>query len=340
MKGAFMYLVLSSHEFKSSQKVHFLFELYMYQIDLFLQSFMRRKHSVRKVLSQLPKLDNLEFGQKLGQGHFSEVYQGIYQNKYPVAIKVIERGSAHLISTEVQLLQELRGLPNIIQLYEVINQERTILVFELVDALDLDSFMEEITPERLKFVIKALITATAAAHAKNIVHRDIKLGNIMISKGFTDLKLIDWGCGTFITDSMSPKAGSRTCRSPEMLMNYRSYSTKGDIWALGVFILSILADGAIPWKARTSPEVLILMSKVFGGDALKNLATKLGVELDETVRKRMKNSPPAHNIEYYFDRHFRHLADPNLLDLMKKLMAFDPDDRISLEDALKHPYFS
>ena len=299
---------------------------------------MSRKRSVRKVLSEIPQIENLKFGKKLGQGHFSEVYQGIYKNRFPVAIKVIERGSSNLISTEIQLLQELRGLPNIIQLYEVIHKERTILVFELVDALDNTTFMENITKERLRIIFRGLITATAAAHSKGIVHRDIKLGNIMITKDFCNLKLIDWGCGTFITESMSPKAGSRTCRSPEMLMNYRNYTTKGDVWALGIFIYSILTDDQIPWKAKASPEVLKLMSKVFGGNVLLKLASKLNIELDEAIVKGFKPEP-VHKLEDYIDDAFRDIAEPLLLDLMKKLMEIDPDDRITLDAALNHPYF-
>ena len=300
---------------------------------------MSRRHSTRKVLSELPQIDGLKFGKKLGQGHFSEVYQGVYKNKYQAAIKVIERGSAHLISTEVQLLQELKGLPHIIQLYKVINDERTILVFELVDSLHPDDFYEEITHERLRFVVHSLIKATAAAHSKGIVHRDIKLGNIMIKKDFNDLKLIDWGCGTFVSDSMLPKAGSRTCRSPEMLMNYRGYTTKGDVWAVGVFIYSVLTGGEVPWKAPTSSDVLVLMSKVFGGRCLLKLADKLGCEVSEDVRRDMRPEP-THHLEHYFDEEFSDLADPQLIDLMKKLMKVDPDERLSMEDALKHPYFN
>ncbi|EAX88822.1 CAMK family protein kinase [Trichomonas vaginalis G3] len=301
-------------------------------------SHRRSTSGPRKIPDRLPDIPSIRFYQKLGQGHFSEVYEGLYKDKIPAAIKVIERGSSHLISTEVQLLQDLRNLPHIIQLFEVIHDENTVLVFELVKSLDIDDFFDYLTPHKLKTVLKYLIIATNEAHKKGIVHRDIKLANIMITEDFSDLKLIDWGCGTYITDSMSPKAGSRTVRSPEMLLGYRAYGTGGDCWAIGTFIFDILTDGQIPWKAKTSSEVLIHMSRIFGGDNLCDLAYKLDIEPEREFRKRMRREP-TRTLESYFDSNCRDLVDDQLVDLMKKLLTIDPAKRYTTDQALNHPYF-
>ena len=102
------------------------------------QGKRRPAGGVRRIPKTLPVIDGLKFSEKIGQGHFSEVYEGMYKEKTPVAIKLIERGSEHLISLEVELLEKLRGLPNIVQLFEVIKKENTVLVFELVNSLDID----------------------------------------------------------------------------------------------------------------------------------------------------------------------------------------------------------
>lgn len=293
----------------------------------------------RKIPEKLPEIETIQYGEKLGQGHFSEVYEGVYKNEFPVAIKVIERGSDHLISTEIQLLQDLRGLPHIVQLYEVIHKENTVLVFELVKSLDTDDFFDELTPKRLKFCLKALCTALQAAHRKGVVHRDIKLENVMISEDFSDLKVIDWGCGTYITDSMSPKAGSRTVRSPEMLLGYRGYGSAGDCWAVGAFIYDVLTDGRIPWKAKSSPEALGKMSTIFGGSALFGLAKKLDIDVDEQAAALM-NHHAKHTIDSFFSEDCSDLVDDNLVDLMHHLLEIDPSKRYTMDQALGHPYFT
>lgn len=305
-----------------------------------MSSGRRRKPAggPRKQLETLPTIDGLEFGKKLGQGHFSEVYEGIYKGKYPAAIKVIERGSSHLIELEIELLKKLKGQPHIIQLYEVINDETTILVFELVKSLSIDDFFDGLTSKNLKYIIRWLIEATHAAHKKGILHRDIKLGNIMITDDYHDLKLIDWGCGCYISDSMSSKAGSRTCRSPEMLLGYRNYGTGGDVWAIGCFIFYILTDSVIPWKARTSEDVIVALSKIYGSKPFLNLAEKYDLVIDELLIKKMSRKPRK-TLEAYFDENCSDLVDPNLVDLMKKLLTIDPEERITLPEALEHPYF-
>ena len=292
----------------------------------------------RKVPKELPVIECLEFYEKIGQGHFSEVYRGRYRGQIPVAIKLIERGSEHLIQTEIQILEDLRGQPNIVQLFEVIHEDWTILVFELVSTLSLDDFFDELDAPRLKWVIHNLCIATKAAHSKNIVHRDIKIGNVMISEDFKSLRLIDWGCGSYINDNMSSKAGSRSVRSPEMLLGLKDYGTGCDNWAVGIFIFYILTDGEIPWKCRTNSETLIAMSKVFGGNNIKALASKLHLRVEDDVRTLMK-AEPNRTFEHYFADSCEDLLDPKLIDLMKKLLVLDPENRFTMEDALNHPYF-
>jgi casein kinase II subunit alpha len=293
----------------------------------------------RRVPKELPTIEGLKFMEKIGQGHFSEVYNGIYKGKTPVAIKLIERGSEHLISLEIELLEKLKGLSNIVQLFEVVRKENTILIFELVNSLDIEDFFDELDSDRLKWLIKNLLIAAKGAHSKGIVHRDIKLGNIMVSEDFTQFRLIDWGCGAYVTDYMSSKAGSRTCRSPEMLLGCTNYGTACDDWAVGAFIFFILTDGELPWKAKTSSEALIKMSKIFGGENILKLAEKYSLEAEDDVINKMYKKPKR-SFEYYFAKSCDDLVDPKLVDLMKKLLTLDPENRYTIDDALNHPYFA
>ena len=303
----------------------------------------RRKKRVplygeRNPLDRLPRVKHLSFGECIGEGHFSRVFEGVYHDSTDVAIKVIERGSERLIDTEIDILTDMRGFPHIVQLIEVVHVDHTLLIFELLNGMNVDDIFDHLTVNRMRFLIQSVLEALNAAHSKGIVHRDVKLGNIIVTPHFRDVKLIDWGCGQYVSDVMSSKAGSRQCRPPEMLMGYNNYGTKGDIWAVGVLILYILAGGVVPWRSRTSEDALLKMSVYFGGNAFDRLADKLHLDIDPYLDDEFPDEPEK-TLESCFAPDFRDLADPNLVDLMKKLMTVNPDKRPTASEALDHPFF-
>lgn len=297
-----------------------------------------RHTSERKVLDEFPQIESLEYGECLGFGHFSHVYQGMYQKKHPVAIKIIERGSERLVEKEVRLLNDLKGCKHIVQLYEVIHAESTLLVFELLNGIAPEKFMEELTVEKFRFVIRCLLEALKEAHAKEIVHRDLKLGNILIACDWSDVKLLDWGCGAYVKDELSPKAGSRTVRSPEMLMGYWGYGKKCDIWALGTFIFYVLCNEELPWKAKTALETITLMSRYIGYKTVLDMADKYKCEIPDDVVQAMEKERPE-DLKEAFSRKMKHLRDPQLIELMHWLLTPDPELRPTAEEALQHTFF-
>lgn len=296
----------------------------------------------RKVIDKLPDVPSLVFGECIGQGHFSHVYKALYKKKYSAAVKVIERGSEKLIQNEVELLNELKGSENIVQLYKVISDEDTgltLLVFEYLKSTKIDYVFSHLDLGRMRFLLKSILTGLKESHEKGIIHRDIKLGNINISPKFRSVKILDWGCGTHITNDMSSKAGSRQCRSPEMLLGYKNYGTKGDVWSVGIFILYLLSCGEIPWKTKTTVLALNVLSKYFGGNNFREIAKKLNLEVDEEAA--MSWSPePVLTLESVFASDMSDMFDNDLIDLMKKLLELDFEKRLSAEEALQHPFFN
>ena len=294
-------------------------------------------NSERRVLTHFPHYKDLKFGECIGHGHFSHVYKGWLEGR-PVAIKVIERGSSRLVKIETKILKKLKGVDHVVQLLKVIKSEETLLVFELLDGISEDEVLDRITVRRLRRLLRAVLMALHEAHSRGIVHRDVKLGNIVVSNDFRDVKLIDWGCGIFVNNDMNPKAGSRQFRPPEMLLGYGDYGTKCDVWAVGAVILYILSGGRIPWRARTSTSALIKMSAYFGGNAIDQLAEKIDCELDEEIDDELYDEP-KHTLESCFDRAFDDLCVPDLIDLMKTLMTVDMDARPTAHMALQHKFF-
>ncbi|OHS98135.1 Casein kinase II subunit alpha' [Tritrichomonas foetus] len=298
-----------------------------------------RGYGERKVLSEFPKVDCLTFGEVLGFGHFSHVYEGVYQGKYPAAIKIIERGSRRLVEKEIDLLTKLRDLPNIIQLYEVIDlEETTLLVFERVKSIKPEEFYATVTLPKFRYVLKCLFTALRAAHEHNIVHRDVKLGNILISPDYKTVKLIDWGCSSMVKSKLSSKAGSRTCRSLEMLLGYDGYETAGDMWAMGSFIYTVLCGGVLPWREPNSWQTIVKLASYFGRRNTLELAANLDCQVPEDVVEAIQNAVPT-RLSANYDQEMKDLFDPDLIDLMHHLLTINYEVRYSAEDALCHPFF-
>lgn len=291
----------------------------------------------KKRLEVLPKIEGLEYGKCIGEGFFSRVFSGHY-NGQKVAIKVIERGSDESIRHEISILEVLKGANHIVQLLNVFETEATILVFEYVPSISKNHFYARLSASRIRRVLKKLLEATAAAHERNVIHRDIKYGNIMVLPHYAGVKLIDWGCAENVSDDMETKAGSRWCRSPEMLLGYRSYGKAGDMWAIGVFIFEILTKGKIPWKANTTPLLLQKLTPYFGGKSFMELAEKLKLELSESIINSIQTEKTK-SLSSAFSHSMNELADDRLISLMNSLLQVDPSKRPTAQEALAHSYF-
>lgn len=287
---------------------------------------------------ELPPIPSLTFGPCLGHGHFSHVYQGVYRETLPAAIKVIERGSERTVEKEIDLLTRLRGLPHIIQLYEVIRLDCTLLVFELMSDMDESAYYGGLTLDRFRHVLRCLLLALRSAHAAGIVHRDVKLGNILITADWSEVRLIDWGCGCVISDHMSHRAGSRSVRSIEMLLGYDGYGTAADMWAVGVLILTTLCGGEHPWRCETSWDTVVEITRYIGKHTLVELAKRYNTELPDDVAREVYGMG-GKSVTQCFAHSMAKLRDPRLVDLMQGLIAVKLEERLGVDAALAHPFF-
>lgn len=300
----------------------------------------RSLYGDRHVPTELPQYDDLYYSKCIGKGHFSQVYQGYYRNTLPCAIKVLERGDKNLINNEISILQELNGEPNIVQLYDVKRDKTTVLIFELIHSTPLIDIFDYITIDQIRKLIFGLLTALEAAHKHGIVHRDLKYANIMVTKDLSKIKLIDWGCGgRIIEGKMLFKAGSRLCRSPEMLLEDQNYGSGCDIWAVGILILEILTDHRIPWVEKTGSKILVLISKYYGSKQIKDIVKRDKLRWPSKLNPKDLYENPAADLLYALSPKKCELFDSKLLDLMFQLLTVDPALRISATQALAHPFF-
>jgi tRNA A-37 threonylcarbamoyl transferase component Bud32 len=181
-------------------------------------------------------------GKLLGRGAFGKVSLGMHKiTNQLVAIKSInkefleEERSRRKVAKEVSILKKLQH-PNIINLYETFETEKHfLLVTELCPGGDLLNYVRrrrKLTEDVAKYFFKQLVEACIYCHKKGVVHRDIKLDNILLDqKGF--LKLGDFGVSRAISrgEILRDQCGTPAYIAPEVLLNEGYNGKKSDTWS-------------------------------------------------------------------------------------------------------------
>ncbi|KAI9096088.1 protein serine/threonine kinase [Phlyctochytrium arcticum] len=279
--------------------------------------------------------------EKLGEGTYGIVYKA--QNKDTgdiVALKRIrldneEEGVPCTAIREISLLKELKH-PNIVRLYDVIHTEKKLtLVFEYLDS-DLKKFLDayggDIDVPTLKHLLYQLLKGIAFCHEHRVLHRDLKPQNLLINKKL-ELKLADFGLARAFgipVRSYSHEVVTLWYRAPDVLMGSRQYSTSIDLWSVGC-IMAEMASGRPLFPGSSIKDQLLRIFKLLGTP-------------DEKSWPRVKELPeykpdfpiyPKATLESISSK-----LDADGLDLLAKLIEYQPDKRISAEKALQHPYFN
>jgi serine/threonine protein kinase len=167
--------------------------------------------------------------------------------------------------TEIQILRHMNH-PNVVKYREHFNtRESLLIIFELLRGPDLhteiskhDAFDEE----RARRIMRQLLGALSYIHGKGIVHRDLKLENIVLAEreGPLVVKLVDFGLAGQLTAArphLSDRCGTPLYVAPEVISRPRRamYGTRVDVWSAGV-VFYILLSAAYPFAGATVPQLM------------------------------------------------------------------------------------
>ena len=204
--------------------------------------------------------EQYHFIRPIGEGGMGKVYEA-YDNalKRKVAVKRIKPELLRNDYVREQFLSEARMVamlhhPCIVEIYTVIETVNSLyLVFEYVDGqtletrLDIDSYIDF---DEVKNIFESVCQGLSYAHAQNIVHCDLKPGNIMIADSGV-AKVMDFGVAQKITDDNEdkshPVAGTPAYMSPEQQKGITS--KQSDIYSLAVCLYEALV-GQVPWSVK------------------------------------------------------------------------------------------
>ena len=181
-----------------------------------------------------------------------------------------------------------------------------------------------------KKIIRSIALGLKYLHDHDIIHRDIKPGNIFIDENCI-VKLGDFGSSRIITNynngNLTPLVGTKWYKAPEIIFGNKIYDKTVDIWSFGclmaeLFLLEPLFPGATDFEMIN----LIFGFLGFSKEDEEVLKPKLKINY-----KEMKDSI----FESTFDT-----ADKDSIDLMKKMLCANPKKRINIDEVLLHPYLS
>lgn len=263
-----------------------------------------------------------EIGRKLGQGSFGVVYEIANKDTDErFAIKIINKdkvgGGKHAVSfeNEVFIMKSVIH-PNLIRLEEVFESKKKLyLITELCEAGELSKIIKKQgpIPENIsKLIMRQIVDAISYLHKNDIVHRDLKLENILLKEFDPEqdiyyIKITDFGLSsqrsTAGTDSMfEDYCGTPLYMAPEIIENL-PYSQLCDVWALGI-IMFILLTSHSPFSSDSNQ-----------------------------LREQIKRADIDTFSKYYIR------LSPEAKHCLQRMIKVNPAHRITSSELFEHPWF-
>ncbi|KAG9288208.1 hypothetical protein G9A89_020514 [Geosiphon pyriformis] len=256
---------------------------------------------------KIQSIGNYILGQDLGEGSFGQVKLAIHRlTGQNVAIKIIPKMHVEQLTGEIRHHRYLHH-PNIISLLEVIPTETQIyMVLEYCKGGELFSLLEEngggFKENLVRKMFSQLCKAVKYCHDRRIVHRDLKLENILLDS-YNNVKLGDFGFARDceVNQLLDSGCGSPGYTAPEVHAEKKYSGQEADIWSLGVILYTLLC-GELPFDDDDE-------------DVMKNKILIGKYEMDESLSAEAK-------------------------DLITSILKLDPMKRLTLKGILRHPWFS
>ncbi|OMJ87595.1 hypothetical protein SteCoe_10688 [Stentor coeruleus] len=212
-----------------------------------------------------------DFKEELGSGSYGRVVYGVHkQTLEKRAIKIINKltivneETRKKIMAEVEIQRKLDH-PNIVKVYEFHEDEFNLyLVMELCtggELLDAIARIGCLSESQAAICMKQILSALCYLHNMNIVHRDLKLENMLIEKpGNINIKITDFGIATELKPGrkLSQMIGTINYIAPEVIK--KKYDSSCDLWSCGV-IMYILLSGSLPFNGGSKKKTLNLIMK-------------------------------------------------------------------------------
>lgn len=249
-----------------------------------------------------PMIGKYKIAGVIAKGGMGVVYKAIHPSlkRYVVIKKMTSRGNslnAERFKKEAQILMDMHS-PYIVQLFDYFTEAGSrYMVEELVDGIALDKLIKKQTvlpPPVAMLILQDSCLALKHAHSKKIIHRDIKPGNILISRR-GEIKLADFGIASDREDTENNitlsgmSLGTPAYMSPEQFEDSASVDERADIYSLGIMLYEMLT-GTKPYPGEFSMENFKIIKKGKYIHA-RRIDKKIPKELEALIHKMIRPNP-------------------------------------------------
>ncbi len=267
---------------------------------------------LRRRVEQVRQLGQYTLERKLGEGGMGEVYLARHALlRRPTAVKFIRAGQvseANLqrFEREVQLTSELTS-PHTVEIYDFGCSEEGVFyyVMEYLPGLDLGDLLEldgAVPVGRAVFILKQLCGSLAEAHARGLIHRDIKPPNLILTERggrFDFVKVLDFG---LVKDVSNPEAGEVTQLhelagtppyiAPERIRDPDCQDARSDLFSVGVIAFNLLT-GKQPFEGGTAMEIAYHVANTAAPRVSEGSERAIPLGLDQLVADCLAAHPDA-----------------------------------------------
>ncbi|CAJ2669102.1 unnamed protein product [Trifolium pratense] len=257
-------------------------------------------------------LQHYKLGKTLGIGTFATVKIAEHVlTRHKVAIKILNRckiknkDMEEIVKREIKILR-LCMHPHIVRLYEVIETETDIyIVMEYMKSGELYYYISEkgrLKEDEARNFFQQIISGVEYCHRNMVVHRDLKLENLLLDSKCNVVKIADFGLSSIMRDGhfLKTSCGSPAYAAPEVMSGRLYAGPEVDVWSCGVILYALLC--------RTLPFIDVNIS---------DLVEKM---------KGGRYTLPSH-------------LSPGARDLIQRMLLADPMKRITIPEIRQHPWF-
>ncbi|KAG8852691.1 MAPK protein hog1 [Tulasnella sp. 330] len=194
----------------------------------------------------------------------------------------------------------------------------------------------------IQYFLYQILRGLKYVHSAGVIHRDLKPSNILVNEN-CDLKICDFGLARLQDPQMTGYVSTRYYRAPEIMLTWQKYDVAVDIWSTGCIFAEML-EGKPLFPGKDHVNQFSIITELLGTpneDVIKTIASENTLRFVQSLPKRdpipfserFKGQDPVGTSTFF-------KLSGRALDLLEKMLTFDPRNRITAEEALAHEYVS